>query len=74
MLFKTEIDIFLIEKFRYYCDNHGWSHGTTDKSKNEKKIKMSALKKLKKRKSSKLFLPQVQKSKSAGTRTRTRLN
>ena len=39
MLFKTEVDIFLIEKFRYYGDNHGWSHGTTDKSKNEKKSK-----------------------------------
>ena len=39
MPFKTEVDIFLIEKFRYYSDNHGWSHGTTDKSKNEKKSK-----------------------------------
>ena len=72
MLFKTEIDIFLIEKFRYYSDNPCWSHGTTDESKNEKKIKKSALKKLEERNQANFSLPQVQKSKSA--RTRTRLN
>ena len=55
MLFNTEIDIFLIEKFRYYCDNPCWSHGTTDKSKNEKKIKKSALKKLEKRNQTNFF-------------------